>query len=140
MENAIGNPNTHHFRYVIDDPQATPLARYADGEVAAAMIPWGRGRIILSAVPAASPALYKLAAKLAGVHLYSDTDDALYASGEFLTIHTREAGLKRLRLPSKVARITELFTGEVIAQNVSELTVSLPAKATAVYRLEKAEE
>jgi hypothetical protein len=133
----IGNPNTHHFRYIIDDPRATPLARYTDGAVAAAMIPRGKGRIILSAVPAASPALYKLAARIAGVHLYSDTDDALYASGEFLTIHTREAGMKRLRFPHLVTQVREVFTGEVIAQNVSEMTVNLPAKTTAVYRLER---
>jgi hypothetical protein len=131
----IGNPQTHHFRYVIDDPRATPLARYADGAVAAAMIQRGRGRIILSAVPAASPALYKLAARIAGVHLYSDTEDALYASGEFVTIHTREAGMKRLRFPRVVPQVTEIFSGEVIARNVSEVTVNLPAKTTAVYEL-----
>jgi hypothetical protein len=131
----LGNPNTHHFRYVIDDPRATPLARYADGAVAAAMIPRGKGRIILSAVPASSPALYKLAARIAGVHLYSDTDDALYASGEFLVIHTRTAGAKRLRFPRVVPQIRELFSGEVVARNVSEVTVTLPAKTTAVYRL-----
>ncbi len=131
----IGNPQTEHFRYVIDDPRATPLARYTDGAVAAAMIPRGKGRIILSAVPGASVALYKLAAKLAGVHLYSDTDDALYASGEFLTIHTREGGAKRLRFPRVVPRVTDVFTGEVVARNVSEVTVNLPARTTAVYRL-----
>jgi hypothetical protein len=133
----IGNPNTRHFRYVIDDQRATPLARYADGAVAAAMIQRGKGRIILSAVPAASPALYKLAARIAGVHLYSDTDDALYASGEFLVIHTRTAGAKRLRFPRVVPQIRDLFSGEVIAQNVSELTVNLPAKTTAVYKMEE---
>jgi hypothetical protein len=131
----LGNLNTHHFRYVIDDPRATPLAHYDDGEVAAAMVPRGKGRIILSAVPAASPALYKLAARIAGVHLYSDTDDALYASGEFLVIHTREAGMKRLRFPHLVTQVKEVFTGEVIARNVTEVTVNLPAKTTAVYRL-----
>lgn len=133
----IGNPRTEHFRYIIDDPAATPLAQYADGAVAAAMIERGRGRIILSAVPAASVTLYKLAAKLAGVHLYSDTDDALYASGEFLVIHTRTGGDKRLRFPQIVPQITEVFTGEVIARNVSEVTINLPAKSTAVFRLGK---
>ena len=131
----IGNPKTEHFRYVIDDPRATPLARYADGLVAAAMVTRGKGRIVLSVVPAASHALYKLAARIAGVHLYSDTDDALYASGEFLVLHTREAGAKRLRFPRVVPQITELFSGEVVARQVREVTVELPAKTTAVYFL-----
>jgi hypothetical protein len=131
----IGNPKTEHFRYVIDDPGATPLAHYADGAVAAAMVPRGTGRIILSAVPAAPVALYKLAAKLAGVHLYSETDDALYASGEFLVIHTREAGKKRLHFPRVVSQVTDVFSGEVIARDVTEITVDLPAKCTAVYGL-----
>ncbi len=132
---SIGNPKTGHFRYVIDDPHVTPLARYADGAVAAAVFPRGKGRIILSAVSAAPVALYKLAARMAGVHLYSDTDDALYASGEFLVLHTRQAGAKRLCFPRVVPQITEVFSGEVVAENVTEVTVELPAKTTAVYCL-----
>ncbi len=131
----LGNPKTGHFRYVIDDPQATPLAHYADGAVAAAMLAYGKGRIIFSAVPAAPVALYKLAAKIAGVHLYSDTDDALYASGEFLVLHTRTAGRKRLRLPRQVAQVTEVFTGEIMARQAQEIAVDLAGKTTAVYRL-----
>ncbi len=132
----IGNPRTEHFRYVIDDPRAEPLARYDDGSVAAAMVPRGKGRIILSAVPAATAALYKLAARLAGVHPYSDTDDALYASGGFLVIHTREGGAKRLRFPRTVAKVTEVFSGEVVARQVREIVVDLPARTTAVYRMD----
>ncbi len=132
----IGNPHTHHFRYIIDDPNATSLAHYTDGAVAAGTILRGKGRIILSAVPAATVALYKLAARLAGVHLYSDSDDALYASGEFLVIHTSNAGEKHLYFPRVIIRIIEIFTGEVIASNVRELTVSLPARSTVVYHLE----
>lgn len=131
----IGNPKTGFFRYVIDDPRATPLAHYADGAVAAAMVPRGRGRIILSAVPAASPALYKLAAKLAGVHLYSDTDDALYASGEFLVIHTRTAGTKRLRFPRVVPQVTDVFSGETLATEGPQLRVSMAARRTYAYCL-----
>jgi hypothetical protein len=131
----IGNPKTNHFRYVVDDPRATPLAHYADGTVAAAMVARGKGRIILSAVPAASPALYKLAAKLAGVHSYSETDDALYASGEFLVLHTRTGGAKRLRLPRPSARVTEVFSGEVVARDAAEFVVELAAKQTVVYRV-----
>lgn len=131
----IGNPDVRHFRYVIDDPRATPLAHYADGAVAAALAPRGKGRIILCAVPTASTALYRLAARLAGVHLYSGTEDALYASREFLVIHTREGGEKRLRFPRTVTDVTEVFSGEVVARQVREVSVTLPAKTTAVYRL-----
>lgn len=133
----IGNPHTRHFRYVIDDPCATPLAYYADGKVAAAMVQRGKGRIILSAPPAASPALYKLAARLAGIHRYSDADDALYASGEFLAIHTRDAaGPRHLRFPQPVSQISDVFTGETVGRNIRELCIDLPAKHTVVYRLE----
>lgn len=131
----IGNPKTEHFRYVIDDPCAAPLAHYADGAVAAATITRGKGRIILSAVPTASPALYQLAARLAGVHLYSETDDALYASGEFLMIHTRQAGTKRLRLPRVAPQVTEIFTGEVLATNVDEVILHVPPKTTLVLHV-----
>ncbi len=134
-ELALGNPKSVWHRFVIDDPAAEPLARYADGVVAAARVAHGKGHIIFSAVSAAPVALYKLAATLAGVHLYSDSDDALYASGEFLVLHTRTAGAKRLRFPRVASQVTDVFTGEVIARNVSEVTVNLSAKTTAVYRL-----
>jgi len=134
-DRTLGNPKAGHFRYDIDDPAVTPLARYADGAVAAGTIQRGKGRIILAATPTASPALYKLAARIAGVHLYCDTDDALYASGEFLVLHTRTAEKKRLRFPRVVPWVEEVFSGEQLGRDVRELTVELPAKTTAVYRL-----
>lgn len=132
----IGNPATEHCRYVIDDPRAVPLAHYDDGAVAAAMVERGRGHIILSAVPGASPALYKRVARLAGVHLYGEADDALYVSGECLVIHTRHAGSRTLRFPKTVQRLTEVFGGQTLEVGAREVTVELPARTTVVYRVE----
>ncbi len=139
-ERQIGNPKTEHFHYVIDDPRATPLAHYEDGAVAAAMIERGKGRIILSATPAASPALYRLAARIADVHIYNAQDDALYASGEFLVIHTRDqAGPRALHLPATANQVTEVFTHEVVARHTDEFTVDLPDKKTFLYQIDKKE-
>ena len=131
----LGNPGSQWHRFVVDDPHATPLAHYADGAVAAAMVERGKGRMLFAGVSAASPALYRMAARIAGVHLYSDQGDALYASGEFLVLHTRDAaGPRTLRLPGLAREVTEIFSGEVVARHAAEFTVDLPAKRTVVYR------
>lgn len=68
-------------------------------------------------------------------HRKTSCNATLYASGEFLSIHTREAGPKRLRFARVVPQVTEVFTGAVVARNATEVTVNLPVKTTVVYDL-----
>ena len=120
-------------RFYLDDPAAEILARYADGKPAMAVKRLGKGAIVYSAVPLTLPQMYRNIARYAGVHLYLDTDDALYADGDFVMIHTLTAGAKQVRLRQPAAEIREVFTGETAGRNTAEFTVNLPSKHTAVY-------
>ena len=72
----------------------------------------------------------------AGIHLYMDTDDELFANRSFLMIHTRTAGDKTIRLPGKYT-VTELYSGRLIGTDISEFTEeNVPAAATRLYRLD----
>ena len=62
------------------------------------------------AAPIASPVSLRNLARLAGLHVYLDTNDAIYASGSLVGVHTQSAGKDRIRLPVK-ATVTDLFTG-----------------------------
>ncbi len=93
----------------------------------------GKGAIVYSAVPITHPGVYRNIAKFAGVHVYSDSDDAFYADGNFMMIHTKDAGKKRFRLLKKVPEIMEIFTDKTVARNTDIFEVELPAKHTAVY-------
>ena len=51
----------------------------------------------------------------AGVHRYCDTTDPVEANDRFFTLHARFPGVKRIRLPRKVAKVENLLTGETVA-------------------------
>ena len=74
--------------------------------------------------------------KNAGVHIYMDTDDELFANRSFIMIHTRTAGDKTIRLPGKFT-VTELYSDRVIGKDISEFTEKdVPAAATRLYRVD----
>ncbi|MFO7976297.1 MAG: hypothetical protein R6V12_16880 [Candidatus Hydrogenedentota bacterium] len=79
--------------------------------------------------------LHDLARK-AGVHVYSDAQEPLYANAQFLAVHSLDGGDRTYRLPRKSTRVTELFSGRVVAENTDTLTDRLDAPATMLYRLE----
>ncbi len=127
------------YRFYIDgkNPDTEIVAKYADGRAAMAIRHIGKGAIIYSGVPITHPGVYRNIAKSAGVHVYLDTDDALSADGNFIMVHTKEAGKKRLNLREKVSEIREAFSGEIVARNADKFDVELPAKHTAVYYIGK---
>jgi hypothetical protein len=128
---------TTWYRFYADDSIAQPgvdvLARYSDGKPAMVVKKVGKGAIVYSAVPITNPYVYKSIAKYAGVHVYTDTDDAFYANGDFVMIHTKDAGTKKITLRKKATEIREVFTGEVVGYNASEFEVNLPGQQTFVY-------
>ena len=132
-------PTWYRFYVDGDIPGVEPLAKYNTpaGKVAMAVRRVGKGAIVYSGVPITHPGVYRNIAKFAGVHVYSDTDDALYADGNFLMIHTKDAGKKKLKLREKAPEIREVFSGELIGRNVDEFEVELPAKHTALYYIGK---
>lgn len=120
-------------RFIIDDPTAVVLGRYANGKVGMAAKPLGKGWIVYAGVALTHPAMYRNLARLAGVHLYTETNDYTNADENFVVLHTRKAGKKRIRLPRRVAAVCDVFSGRTIARNCTEFEVELPAGHTAVY-------
>jgi len=72
---------------------------------------------------------------MAGVHIYSDGNDAVYASDRLLGVHTAYAGARTIRLP-RACRVTDVLSGEVIADGVAEFTVEMPARSTGLWELD----
>ncbi|MCD4824309.1 MAG: hypothetical protein K8S55_06860 [Phycisphaerae bacterium] len=84
-------------------------------------------------IPAAT--LRRLAVD-AGVHIYCDAEEPLYANHNLLSAHTKEGGERSFSLPRQCKRITELFSGRILAENVTEFSDNLPAPGTVLYELE----
>lgn len=76
------------------------------------------------------------AAQAAGIHVWIDSGDVFYPGESFLMLHTSSAGTKRIRLPRKAVKVTELLSGEKVAENTTEFTMELPEKVTRIFYLE----
>ena len=119
--------------FVIDDPAATVLATTAGRPSLAVKDLEGR-RSVYSLLPLKREILQGLC-RAAGVHVYSDTFDALSASAGSVMLHTLGPGKKRIVLP-RAAGVRELVTGREMGKNLGVIEEQLPAGVTRIYRLD----
>jgi hypothetical protein len=129
--------------FYADDPAATTLGlatyHYAVARPGLCCRSLGDWTSVYVAAPMVPAGLLRNIARLAGVHVYSDSEDVLYADGHFLALHTRYAGPRRLCLP-RVCDVHDLFASgdgqdDPVASGVHEFTVDLAAGVTKLYLL-----
>jgi hypothetical protein len=73
-------------------------------------------------------------ARQAGVHVYNDQDDTLYASRSFLTLAANQPGPRPIRLP-KPSDVYDPFTGQRLCRRVTEFEFEFGAKETVIWRI-----
>ncbi|MDR1284042.1 MAG: hypothetical protein LBK99_24975 [Opitutaceae bacterium] len=101
---------TYTPAFIITDKAATPLATYTGTrDVAVAEKRQGNWTSIYTASPLLSPALLRHAARLAGIHSWIGTEDALYVNRSFIGIHAKDTGDILLTLPES-GPLYEVFT------------------------------
>ena len=120
---------------IADDPEATVLASFPDGRPALVMKPMAGWTAIHAAVPLLPAGLLRRIARLAGVHLYIDSEDVVWASRDLVGISVREPGPRTVRLPRK-ARVRDLITGAPVSEGADFFTSDFAARATRVFVLE----
>ncbi len=77
-------------------------------------------------------------AQEAGCHRFAEgIEHAYWASAEFLMIHTAKGGHAKIHLKSTAAKVTELFSGQVVAENTDVFEADFNAPDTQLYYLEK---
>lgn len=91
---------------------------------------------VFSAIPGVTADQLRELYRDAGVRVYTDCGDVLSANESWLMLHTKTAGLKRITLPTKCRKITEITAERVIAENTNEFSIDLPKYSTAVFLLE----
>lgn len=121
----------------LEDPQARILGQvvYSQGRclpgLGVKVFPeWTSVYLAAPNVPA--PVLRGLA-RFAGVHLYSEAGDVLYATPQLLALHTVAGGERTLALPAPAEVVYDLFEDRVVARNTARFQVSLAALSTALY-------
>ncbi len=78
------------------------------------------------------PALKDVARK-AGLHLYSEHEQPVYANSRFLAVHTAQGGLQTIRLPRRSAEVRELFSDRVVAKNCTAFEYEFSSPDTALF-------
>lgn len=79
--------------------------------------------------------LLKTLAREAGVHIYSETEEPLWANSRFVALHTQQGGMRRITLPKKVAEVRELFSGQTIARDCDRVELTVEGPGTALLYL-----
>jgi hypothetical protein len=72
-------------------------------------------------------------ARFAGVHLYSQEGDVLYATRELLAVHTVSGGDRTFSLPREVEEVYDLFERRSIARNTNQFQARLLPVTTALF-------
>jgi hypothetical protein len=116
----VGHPHIWTQPYTVEDGSATTLGFLAGRKeivlAAKSLTDWTS---VYSANPVLPAAMLRGMAKSAGVHLYNNRDDTLYASRQYLAINADGAGNRDIRFPLPVT-LTDPFNGEVLAHQVRE--------------------
>lgn len=130
--------------FFCDDPQATILGQLTgqrgmahyeiDGGPGLAVKDLGAWRSVWCGVPNLPAPLLRNIARWAGVHIYSDRDDVVYATPSLLAVHARHAGERRVLLP-ELRQVVDAFSGEVVAENAKEFRVELGCAQTGLWLL-----
>jgi len=84
--------------------------------------------------------IYKISlkdlARQAGVAIYVEDESPVYASERLVAVHTKEGGVKKITLPRRVARVKEVFSDRVVAENTNAFEYEFAAPETALFELE----
>lgn len=76
-------------------------------------------------------------AREAGVHIYCEAEEPLYANDRLIALHTITGGPRTIVLPKKCRRVTEVFSGRVVAENSDRFEDRLAPPCTVLYEVEQ---
>jgi len=71
----------------------------------------------------------------AGVHLYTDGENPVYANRRFLAIHFKEGGKRTIRLPGVCKRVVDVLNGKTVAEKVSEFSCQVATPDTVLFEM-----
>jgi len=122
--------------FTVDDPEAVTLGtvvinqgRCEPGFVVQEHEDWAS---VYSATPNIPPCVLKELARYAGVHIYCESEDVLYADRAYVALHTVRAGVKTIRLPHR-ADVWEVYSNRLLGRDCTEFQDMVEAGSTSLY-------
>ena len=122
--------------FIVDDPEVVTLGtvvinqgRCEPGFVIREEPDWAS---LYSAAPNLPPGVLKEVARYAGVHIFSEWEDVLYADHNYVALHTVRAAVKTIRLPHR-ADIWEVYSNRRVGRDCTEFQDWMKAGSTHLY-------
>jgi hypothetical protein len=88
---------------------------------------------VYCAVPDLPAPVLRGIARWAGVPIYSDAGDVLYASRDLLAVHTVAGGPRSFKLPGKVEVVWDVFANRELGRDTESFDVVLSPASTSLY-------
>jgi hypothetical protein len=121
--------------FYADDPGARVAGRLlGSGRPGLVVKPMDGWTSIYSAAMHLPPALIRNIVRAAGVHVWIETDDAIYADNQFVGLHAATDGTKRIHLPAGYQAL-DAVTGKPLASNAATVAWSMKKAETILLRL-----
>lgn len=89
---------------------------------------------IYSPGPVVSSKSLREVARIAGCHVYSDSDDPFFCNSSYVALHSRTAGTKRISLPRRCT-VRDALTGELIARSAGRFAANFKRHETRIFEL-----
>lgn len=83
-----------------------------------------------------TPKVLKETARKAGVHLYTEEENPVYTNEKIVAIHFKEGGKKRIALPKKYAKVIDIMSKKIVAENASSFEYEFANPDTALFELQ----
>ena len=124
-------------RFAVADPLAATMASYAADPPLAAVAQKDNAIFYGGALLDAD--FVRETARAAGAHIYCESTDNLAVGNGIVAIHCNQPGLKTIRFPEPTD-VVDLFTGEVLGRNTTEVAFPMEGFQTRVLITGNAEE
>jgi Beta-galactosidase len=118
-----------------DDSGAKVIGTLPDGRPGLVVKEHGDWTAIYSSAPMLPAALLRKMAKLAGVHLYIESEDVVWASRQLLAVSVKEPGARKITLPRK-ANVRDFYRGTKLGDGMESFTADFEDRGTRVFVLE----
>ena len=136
---AFGDATIESFAFAVNDPGATPLAKYRDtGGIAFATRDFGTWRSIFCGIPRLESQFLNNLAREAGAWVAAPAGDAVFANQRIATIHAISSGKKQIELAAP-SRVTDLTSGVVVSESSSRIEIEMKQGDTRWFWLEPVE-
>jgi len=121
--------------FYADDPGVQVLGHLVNSQRAGLVVKQMDGwTSIYSSAITLPPPLMRRIARQAGVHIWLETDDALYTDGRFFGIHAATSGTKRIFLPS-ACKVFNVMTGKSVPSKSEAVALDMKHAETVLLEL-----